>query len=279
MYYKYLFNKLVRSFCIDRDIEEKKLLASYKKLDSESLKSELLKKLKEETEEVCSAETRGELIEEVADIYEVIDAILAVNKIEKSDVLTAQNDKRLARGDFYSGYFVENIEYDDRNPLHQSSLRYVDDKKDGDKYKLIGKYDFHVIDCIIRNEKNEIYTQKRSGTRVDYSNQWELVGGKVEFGESFRDAVRRELKEETNLDLVEIVNLVHQGRFFIRDKSFSYTVFEVLVENWENFKLEDGKADEWKWIGVDGIDILQREEEGGVESPVFTAVKKFYNIG
>ena len=278
MYYKYLFNKLVRSFCIEKDIEQKKLLVSYKKLDEKSLKSELFKKLKEEANEVCVAANRNELIEEIADCYEVIDAILAANKIEKGEILDAQTAKRLARGDFYSGYFVENIEYDDQNRLHHSSLAYVDDKNDGDKYKLIGKYDFHVVDCIIRNERNEIYVQKRSNTRVDYPDQWELVGGKIETGENFRDAIKRELKEETNLDLKDIVGLVHQGEYFVRGKSFSYSAFEITVENWKNFRLEDGKASEYQWIGVDKIDILKKTAEDGSESPVYTAAKKFYGI-
>jgi mutator protein MutT len=278
MYYKYLFNKIVRSFCIDKDIEQKKLLVSYKKLDDESLKSELLKKLKEEAEEVCVADNRSELIEEIADVYEVIDAILAANTIDKNEILHAQAAKRLVRGDFYAGYFIDHIEYDDQNPLHHSSLAYVDDKKDGDKYKLIGKYDFHVVDCIIRNEKNEIYVQKRSNTRADYPDKWELVGGKIETGENFRDAIKRELREETNLDLKDIVGLVHQGEYLVRGKNFSYSVFEISVENWTNFKLEDGKASEYQWIGIDKIDILKKTEEDISESPVYTAAKKFYGI-
>ena len=59
----------------------------------------LLNKLIEEAKEAAEAKPDN-LMEELADIYEVIDAILANLKIDKDAVLAKQEQKRKERGGF-----------------------------------------------------------------------------------------------------------------------------------------------------------------------------------
>lgn len=49
----------------------------------------------------------------------------------------------------------------------------------------------------IRNEKGEILLQRRSD-----KNEWGFPGGAIEIGESAKDTVIREIKEETGLDVI-----------------------------------------------------------------------------
>jgi ADP-ribose pyrophosphatase YjhB (NUDIX family) len=53
------------------------------------------------------------------------------------------------------------------------------------------------VDVIIRNSQGRILLIDRNTSPTG----WALPGGKVEFGESLRDAARREIKEETGLDI------------------------------------------------------------------------------
>lgn len=54
---------------------------------------------------------------------------------------------------------------------------------------------------IIKNENDEILIVKRHPKSKTDPDMWELPGGKVEKGEFFADALIREIKEETNLDV------------------------------------------------------------------------------
>ena len=53
---------------------------------------------------------------------------------------------------------------------------------------------------IIKNSDGEILIVKRHPKSRTDPDTWELPGGKVDEGESFDDALVREIKEETNLD-------------------------------------------------------------------------------
>ena len=54
---------------------------------------------------------------------------------------------------------------------------------------------------IIKNDSGEILIVKRHPKSRTDPEMWELPGGKVEKGEFFADALVREIKEETNLDV------------------------------------------------------------------------------
>lgn len=67
--------------------------------DSEYLQY-LLKKLTEESQEAASATTDSNLVEEIADIREVIDAILQLKNVTREDLKQVQDEKRMQRGGF-----------------------------------------------------------------------------------------------------------------------------------------------------------------------------------
>jgi 8-oxo-dGTP diphosphatase len=54
---------------------------------------------------------------------------------------------------------------------------------------------------VIKNDSGEILIVKRHPKSKTDPEMWELPGGKVEKGEHFADALVREIKEETDLDV------------------------------------------------------------------------------
>jgi ADP-ribose pyrophosphatase YjhB (NUDIX family) len=71
---------------------------------------------------------------------------------------------------------------------------------------MIAGKDYIGVGCgaFILNENNELLLHKRSKSpEIGY---WSIPGGKVEMFEKFEDAVKREIKEETDLD-IEIIRL------------------------------------------------------------------------
>src|SRR3989344_1571314 len=68
--------------------------------DDEIYLKALLKKILEEATELSYVETDGHLQEEIADVYEVLDAILKLKQWPKEVIATIQKDKRTDRGGF-----------------------------------------------------------------------------------------------------------------------------------------------------------------------------------
>jgi predicted house-cleaning noncanonical NTP pyrophosphatase (MazG superfamily) len=68
--------------------------------DDDELLAYLLKKIREEAQEVASSQTDSNLVEEIADLREVIDTILALRGISIAEVDAVQSEKRTKRGGF-----------------------------------------------------------------------------------------------------------------------------------------------------------------------------------
>ena len=98
-------NKLVRDL-IPRIIEESGKKALYKTLSQEEYYKALVSKLSEEVQEF----QRDDTLEEIADILEVIEAILAAKGSSMEKVKEVQRKKKEARGSFEKKLFLVSVE-------------------------------------------------------------------------------------------------------------------------------------------------------------------------
>lgn len=99
------YNKLIRDKNIDI-IASKGHRAVYRILDDKDYDIELDKKLVEEVNEYIADHS----IEEMADILEVINAILEYRGINMEDVEKSRIEKRNSKGDFSKKIFLEHVE-------------------------------------------------------------------------------------------------------------------------------------------------------------------------
>jgi mutator protein MutT len=67
---------------------------------------------------------------------------------------------------------------------------------------------FPIVIALVRDEQGRLLIARRYDEELpDGNGKWELVGGKIEWNETPEQAIIREVKEETGLD-VEIVRLL-----------------------------------------------------------------------
>ncbi len=89
--------------------------------------------------------------------------------------------------------------------------------------------------------------------------QWSLPGGGQELGESYREAARREVREETGL-IVEILGLVDVVDSITRDESgrvrFHYLLADVVARPVGGALKAGGDASEARWFSPEEIFAL-----------------------
>ena len=107
---------------------------------------------------------------------------------------------------------------------------------------------------IIRNDSGEILIVKRHPKSKTDPEMWELPGGKVERGEFFADALVREIKEETNLD-VEIGDFCEAVQ---NDYSHKRTVqlMMYLINVKGEVKISEEHT-EFMWASIEKIKTLE----------------------
>ena len=116
---KKIYNKLVRDRMIDiykHDVENKISASGYDVdyLSKEKTLQVLKDKLLEEAHEVFESydlEDKKQLKEELADVIEVIDAILFHNNLSLQEVLEIRDAKKKKKGGFEEGLYLKSIDY------------------------------------------------------------------------------------------------------------------------------------------------------------------------
>ncbi len=110
------------------------------------------------------------------------------------------------------------------------------------------------VGIIVFNEKKEVLMQ----LRTDY-NKWGFPGGSMELGESFEETAQRELKEETNLDMISSkITRVLSGKETYRkypngDELYDITAIIVVKKYSGSLKINDNESKKLQWFGIDKL--------------------------
>ena len=109
------------------------------------------------------------------------------------------------------------------------------------------EYAIPATGALILNEEDDVFLMKSP----KWEGQWLVPGGKIEKGDSMKETVRKEVREETGLEVenIELMNVKDGGNpdDFSRDTHFIFLNFICRAEEQE-VKLDQREAVDYTWI-------------------------------
>jgi len=116
-----------------------------------------------------------------------------------------------------------------------------------------------IVVAIVQNEQGKYLICKKPANRGVFAGQWGLPGGGIEPGESMLEALRREVREETGLEITEIRPLFfkdgqHAKLFPDGSSREIYMIFLVFACQAQSHEVHLGEEFE-SYAWVDGEDI------------------------
>lgn len=127
-------------------------------------------------------------------------------------------------------------------------LWYMGDMKKGVDYIGVG------VGAIILNDKGEVFLAKRGLKAKNERGKWEFPGGGVEFGERMADAIKREMKEEYDIEIETIEQLETLDHLIPEEgQHWVAPTFIAKIVKGEPRIMEEGKCDEIGWFGIDSL--------------------------
>ena len=123
------------------------------------------------------------------------------------------------------------------------------------------------VGAVVVNDGKALIVKRAHEPR---KGEWSLPGGRVELGEALVDAVRREIKEETGLDIVvgpivEVLDRVHHHDGRVR---YHFVIVDYLCTCVGGELCAGDDADDAAWVTSDEIEAY------GVNSVAAAVIRK-----
>jgi len=110
---------------------------------------------------------------------------------------------------------------------------------------------------IVKDRK--ILILKRAKEEDCFKEMWDIPGGKINFGEMPEDALKREVKEETGLE-IEIIKPIRVWSFF-KNNGKTQVVGVTMLCKYKRGKVRLSKEHtEFKWISPEEIEDYEIHE-------------------
>ncbi len=119
------------------------------------------------------------------------------------------------------------------------------DKREYPSHPIVG------VGIVVFNKKNKVLLIKRN--KPPLKDSMSIPGGKVELGETLKDAIKREVKEECGID-VDVKDLIYIAENIQKDEGNRVKYHYVLLDFWgitEDDVIIPQKDEIKEWIWVD----------------------------
>ena len=121
------------------------------------------------------------------------------------------------------------------------------------------------VGIIVLNNENKVFVAKRRDNQI---NKWQMPQGGVDEGETFLEAMKRELEEETSITNIEIIKEIRYWLEYDLPKNLVGKIwkgkYKGQKQKWFivrfkgsdteiNIKTRNPEFIEWKWIDVNDL--------------------------
>ena len=143
------------------------------------------------------------------------------------------------------------------------------------------------VGVIVLNNQNKVFVGKRKDNPID---KWQMPQGGVDKNESFLDAMKRELNEETSITNIKILKeldewfeyelpkkllgIIWKGKF--RGQRQKWFIVKFTGNDSEiNLKTKNQEFIEWKWIKIEDLPKVIVDFKKDVYEKLLIKLKKF----
>jgi 8-oxo-dGTP diphosphatase len=132
----------------------------------------------------------------------------------------------------------------------------------------------HTFDGVIK-----VFLPKRADTKKFLPSVYEIPGGHIDFGENIVDGLKREVREELNVDInVGDPFYVFDYKNEIKGShSIEVVYFATLVGSPENITLNPEDHSGFEWVGESELEKVKTASKDS-DDPEFIALKKAFSL-
>lgn len=113
------------------------------------------------------------------------------------------------------------------------------------------------VGCIITDGKGKYLLAKRGPKAKNERGKWEFPGGSIEFGDTMKDTIIREMKEELGVTVELLEHLPPVDHIIPNDHQHWVTsAFTAKIVSGEPRIMEPEKCEEIGWFSLSEIDKL-----------------------
>lgn len=126
------------------------------------------------------------------------------------------------------------------------------------------------VGAIIFNNEGKVLIAQRGQKAKNDVGKWEFPGGSVEFAETLENAIKREIKEELDIE-IKVIELLHVVDHFLIEKKQHWVAPSYIAKLISGVAKinEPEKCSNFKWVNFSQID------PSTLSSPSRSNYKKF----
>jgi 8-oxo-dGTP diphosphatase len=104
------------------------------------------------------------------------------------------------------------------------------------------------VKVFILNAEGRVLVIRRSAASKHFAGQWDFPGGKTDAGETFDEALFREVREETGL-AITLTHVIGAGESMVSDRHIAYLFLEgALAPRKKNAVRLSDEHDKFQWV-------------------------------